>query len=195
MENNYHPRILHPVKLPINNKVNVKTLYKQKQKESATRRTSRKEMLRYYCSSIIKSCPTLCSPMDCTMPLVCPLLSPRVCSNLCPLSQWCYLTISSSAVSFSSCPQSSPASGSFPMSRLFASCGQSIGASASVLPMNIQGWLPLGLTGLISSQSKLKDVLQAKRKWLQMEEMKCIENSKYVHKCKLRSYETTIILI
>ena len=70
-------------------------------------------------------------------------LSPRVCSNSCPLSRWCHTTISSSAAPFSSCLQSLPASGSFPMSRLFST---SIGASASalVLPMNIQGWLPLG---------------------------------------------------
>ena len=85
-----------------------------------------------------------------------PSLVPRVCWNLCSLSQWCYLTISSSATLFSSCPQSFPAPGSFPMSRLFISGGQSIGASASasVLPMNIQGWFPLGLIGLVSLLSK-----------------------------------------
>ena len=80
--------------------------------------------------------------------------SPGVCSNSCPLSQWCHPTISSSVVPFSSCPQSFPASGSFPVSQTFASGGQSIGASASVLPMNSQGWFPLGLTGLISLLSK-----------------------------------------
>ena len=80
--------------------------------------------------------------------------SPRVCSNSCPLSQWCHATISSSVVPFSSCPQSFPASGSFPRSRLFASGGQSIGASASVLPVNTQDWFPLGLTGLTSLLSK-----------------------------------------
>ena len=81
-----------------------------------------------------------------------PSISTRVYSNSCPLSQWCYLTISSSATLFSFRLQSFQASRSFPMSRLFASGGQSIGASASasVLPMNIQGWLPLGFTGLIS---------------------------------------------
>ena len=84
----------------------------------------------------------------------CPSLSPRVCSNLFPLSRWCHPTISSSATLFSSCPQSFPALVSFPMSRLFASGGQSIGASASVLPMSIQDWFPLGLTSLISLQSK-----------------------------------------
>ena len=88
--------------------------------------------------------------------LPCPSPSLRACSNSCPLSQWCHPTISSSVVPFSSHLQSLPASGSFLMSQLFASCGQSIGASASalVLPIYIQGWFPLGLTGLISLQSK-----------------------------------------
>ena len=86
--------------------------------------------------------------------LPCPSLSHRVCWNSCSLSWWCHPTIS--FTHFSSCLQSFPASGSFPMSRLFVSGGQSIGASVltSVLPMNIQGWFPLGLTGLISLQSK-----------------------------------------
>ena len=66
----------------------------------------------------------------------------RVCSNSCPLSRWCYLTISSSVAPFSSCPQSFPASESFPMSWLFPSGGQSIGASATILPMSIQDWFP-----------------------------------------------------
>ena len=93
--------------------------------------------------------------------LPCPSLSPRMCSNSCPLSQWCYLTISSSATSFSSCLLPFPASGSFPMNQLFASGGQSIGASASILPMNIQDWFPWGLTGLITEMSKgLLSVLQ-----------------------------------
>ena len=78
--------------------------------------------------------------------LPCPLLSPRVSSNSCPSSWWCHPTTSSSAAPFSSCPQSFPASGSFPESWLFASGGQSIGASASVLPMDIQGWFPLRFT-------------------------------------------------
>ena len=82
--------------------------------------------------------------------LHCPSLSLGVCSNSCPLSWWCHPTISSCVTPFSSCPQSFPASGSFPVSRLFASGGQNNGASASVLRMNIQGWFPLGLTGLIS---------------------------------------------
>ena len=85
-----------------------------------------------------------------------PSPSPGACSNTCPLSWWCHSTISSSVASFSSCPQSFPASGFFPMSQIFTSDGQSIGtpASASVLPMNIQGWFPLGSTGLISLLSK-----------------------------------------
>ena len=83
---------------------------------------------------------------------LCPLPTPRACSNSCPLSQWCHPTISSSISPLSSCPQSFPASGSFPMNQFFASGGQSIGVSASVLPMNIQSWFPLGLTGLISLQ-------------------------------------------
>ena len=88
--------------------------------------------------------------------LPCPSLPPRVCSDSCPLSQWCHPTMSSSVISFSSYPQSFPASGSFPMSQLFMSGGQSIGASssASVLSVNIQGWFPLALTGLIFLQSK-----------------------------------------
>ena len=87
--------------------------------------------------------------------LPCPSLSPGICSNSCLGSQWCYPTISSSVTCFSSCPQSSPASGSFSVSWLFASGGQSVGASALalVLPVNNQGWFPLGLIGLISLQS------------------------------------------
>ena len=94
--------------------------------------------------------------MDCSTPGSCPSLSPRVCSNSCPSSRWCHPTISSSAVPVSSCPHSFPASGSFSVSQLFASGGQSIGVSAStsVLPMNTQGWSPLGWTGWISLQSK-----------------------------------------
>ena len=88
--------------------------------------------------------------------LLCPPLSPGVWWNSCPLSQWCYLTISSSATPFSFCLPSFPASGSFPVSWFFTSGGQSIGvsASASVFQMNIQGWFPWGLTGLISLLSK-----------------------------------------
>ena len=86
----------------------------------------------------------------------CPSPTPRVYTNSCPSSQWCPPAISSSIVPFSSCPQSLPASGSFPMSQLFTWDGQSIGVSALtlVLPMNIQDWSPLGCTGWISLQSK-----------------------------------------
>ena len=86
----------------------------------------------------------------------CPSPTPGVHPNPCPLSRWCHPTISSSAVPFSSCPQSFPASGSFQMSQLFASGGQNIGVSASqsVLPMNTQDWSPLGWTSWISLQSK-----------------------------------------
>ena len=86
----------------------------------------------------------------------CPCLSPspRVCSNSCPVSQWCHSTILSSAASISSCPKSFPASRSFPVGQLFALGGQSIRASASILPMNIQSVFPLGLTGLVSFKSK-----------------------------------------
>ena len=86
----------------------------------------------------------------------CPSPTPRVCQNSCPLSQWYHLTISSSVILFSSWLQSFPASGSFPMSQFFASSDQSIGvsAAASVLPVNIQDWSPLGWTGWISLQSK-----------------------------------------
>ena len=93
----------------------------------------------------------------------CPSPTPGVHSNSCPLSQWCHPIISSSVIPFSSCLQSFPASGSFPISQFFLSVGQSIGASASesVLPMNMQDWFPLGLTGWISLQSKgLASLLQ-----------------------------------
>ena len=86
----------------------------------------------------------------------CPSPTPRVYSNSCSSSRWCHPAISSSVVPFSSCPQSLPASGSFPMSQLFSWGGQSIGVStsASFLPMNTQDWSPLGWTGWISLQSK-----------------------------------------
>ena len=122
---------------------------------------------------VAQSCPTLSNPMDCSLPgssihgilqarvlewgaIAFSSSSPETYSNPCPLSWWCHPTISSSVVPFSSCLQSFPASGSFPINQFFSSDGQSIGASASasVLPMNIQGWFPLGLTDLISLQSK-----------------------------------------
>ena len=86
----------------------------------------------------------------------CPSPTPRVHSNSGPLNRWCHPAISSSVIPFSSCLQSSPTSGSFPRSQLFISGIQSVGASASasILPMNIQGWFPLGWTGWISLLSK-----------------------------------------
>ena len=101
------------------------------------------------------SCVWLCDSMDYSMSGI-PVVSTRVCWNWCPLGWWYHPTIPSSATLFSSCPQSFLPSGSLPMSWLFASNGQSIGASASasVLPMNIQNWFPLGLTGLIFMQSR-----------------------------------------
>ena len=112
-------------------------------------------------SSVAQLCLTLCDPMDLqhTRP-PCPSPTPRVYSNSCPLSQWCHPAISSSVVPFSSCLQSFPVSGSFPVSQFFTSGGQSIGvsASASVLPMNIQDWFPLGWTGLILQSKGLSRV-------------------------------------
>ena len=108
-------------------------------------------------SSVAQSCPTLCDPMDRSTPgLPVHHQLPEFIQIHDPLSWWCHPTISSSVVPFSSCFPSFPASGSFPMSQLFTSGGQSIGvsASASVLPMHIQDWFPLGWTGWISLQSK-----------------------------------------
>ena len=108
-------------------------------------------------SSVSQSCLALCNPMDCKHArLPFPSLTPGVCSDSCSSSWWRHPTISSSVIPFSSCFQSFPASGSFPMSHFFTSDSQSVGASASasVLPMNTQDWFPLGLTGLISLQSK-----------------------------------------
>ena len=113
-----------------------------------------------HCLLLLFSCSAM---SDCLRPhglksarLPCPSPPPGASSNSCPLSQCWHPTISSSVIPFSSCPQSFPASGSFQMSQLFTSSGQSIGASAlaSVLPMNTQDWSPLGWTGWISLQSK-----------------------------------------
>ena len=102
-------------------------------------------------SSITQCCLTLQSHGLRQARLLCSSPTPGVCSNSCPLSQWCHSTISSSVIPFSHCLQSFPASQSFPMSQFFSSSGQSIeaSASASVFPMNIQDWFPLGLTGWI----------------------------------------------
>ena len=112
-----------------------------------------------YCwwCSVSKLCLAICESMDCSMPasfVLYYLL--EFCPNSCPLSQWCHPTTSSSFAPFSSFLWSFPASQSFPVCWFFASGGQIIGASASasVLPINIQGWFPLGLTGLISLLSK-----------------------------------------
>ena len=107
-------------------------------------------------TSVAQQCLTLWSHGLLHARTPCPSPTPSDYSNSCPLSQWCRPIISSSVISFSSRPLSFPASGSFQMSQLFTSGGQSIGvsASASVLPMNIQDWFPLGLTGWISMLSK-----------------------------------------
>ena len=106
-------------------------------------------------SEVAQLCPTLRDPMACSLPGSSVKIS-QSCSNSCPLCQWCYLIISSSASPFSFCLQSFPSSRSFPMSWLFTSGGQNIGVSAStsVLPVNIHSWFLLGLTGLSSLQSK-----------------------------------------
>ena len=113
------------------------------------------ELQSCYCS-VTQSCPTLCDPVYCCTPDILSFTTSWSFSNSCPLSRWHHPSISSSVVPFSSSLQSFPASGSFPVRRFFASGGQSIRASASfsVLPMNIQDWFPLGLTDLISLQSK-----------------------------------------
>ena len=111
----------------------------------------------FCCCSIIQSCPMLCNPMDCsTSDLPVPYYLPDLAQIHVHWAGWCHPTILSSVVHFSSCLQSFPASGPFPVSQVFPSGGQSIGvsASASVLPMNIQGWSPSEWTGWISLQSK-----------------------------------------
>ena len=108
------------------------------------------------CCSVIKSCPNLCNHINCSRPGFPVLYYLPKFANSCSLGQWFHPTILSSVVPFSSCPWYPPVSGSFQMSQLFTSGGQSIEASglSSVLPMNIQGWLALGLTDLMSLQSK-----------------------------------------
>ena len=107
-------------------------------------------------SSVTQSCPTLCDPMKCSIPGLPVHHQLPDFNQTNASSQWCHPAISSSVIPFSSCPQSLPASGPFPMSQLFAWAGQSIGVSAStsVLPMNTKDWSPLGWTGWISLQSK-----------------------------------------
>ena len=107
-------------------------------------------------SSVAQSCPTLYNPINRSTPGLPVHHQLLEFTHSCPSSRWCHTAISSSVVPFSSCPQSLPASGSFPVSHIFAWGGQSIGVSASalVLPMNTQDWSPLGWTGWISLQSK-----------------------------------------
>ena len=107
-----------------------------------------------FSSSVMSNCLWPRGPQHASPP--CPLPTSRAYPNSCPLSWWCHPTISSSVIPLSSCPQSFLASGSFQMSQLFESGGQSIGVSASsaVLPRNTQDWSPLGWTGWISLQSK-----------------------------------------
>ena len=112
------------------------------------------------CRSFAQSCLTLRFHRLRRAMLSCPSLSAGVCSNSCQLSWWCHPTISPSITPFSSYHQSFPASGSFLMSRPFASGGQSIGASVSVLPMNVQGWFPLGLIGLVLQSKGLSTAPQ-----------------------------------
>ena len=107
-----------------------------------------------FSGSVAQSCPNLCNPLGCMQHAWLPYLLPSggTCSKPCQLGQWCHPTFLSSVLSFSSCLQSFPASGYFSISQLFASGSQNSGvlASASVLPVNIQDWFPLGLTSLIS---------------------------------------------
>ena len=126
-------------------------IYKRNKGDSAS------QILAPRFSSVAQSCPTLCNPMDCSTPgfsVHHQLLEP---TQICPSCQWCHPTISFSVVPFSSCLQSFPASGSFPMSQFFASCGQGIGvsASASFLPMNTRTDLPSD--GLVGSPCSPRD--------------------------------------
>ena len=131
--------------------------------------------------------------------LPCPSLSPRVCSNSCPLSRRCYPAMSFSIAPFSSCPQSFPASGAFLMSQLSASGSQSIGGSASssisILPVNIQGWFPLGFTVLISLQSKglsrlFSSTTVRKHKFFRAQP--CLWFSSHIHIWLLENHNLTI---
>ena len=124
----------------------------------ATVHKIRKEVMKYVLDSVQFSCSVL---SDSATPWILqharlprPPVAPRACANSCPSSRWCHPAISSSVIPFSSCLQSLPASGSLLTGQFFASCSWSIRASASVLPVNIQDWFPLGLTGWISLQSK-----------------------------------------
>ena len=126
-----------------------------------------KGWIRYHllCCSVAQLCPTLCDPMNCSMPwLPCPSWTPRACSNSYPLSWWCHATISPSVVSFSSCLQSFPESGSFPVCQFFPPGDQSIGASASasVHPVSIQDWFSFRIDWMdfLAVQRTLKSLFQ-----------------------------------
>ena len=123
------------------------------------------ECLVVSCCSVAQLHPALFNPWTEACQASLSSLSPGVCSDSCPVSQWCHPTISSSVVPFSSCLLSFPASGSFQMSQLIASGGQSIGALASVLPMNTQGWFPLGLTDLILQSKGFSRVFSSMTVW------------------------------
>ena len=129
---------------------------------------------------------SLCDPKEQHTRLLCPSAAPGACSNSCPSSWWCHPTISSSVISFSSCLQSFPASGSFPMSQFFASGGQSIGTSAStsVLSINIQDWFPLGWTGWISLQPKGLSRISSNT-----------SSKAYIHWCSAFCYSPTLTSI
>ena len=140
-------------------------------------------------SSVAQSCPTLCDPMECNMPgLPVHHQVPEACSNPCPLSWWCHPTISSSVIPISSCLWSFPASGFFPMNQFFMSGGQIIGvsasASASVLPVNIQDWFPLGWTGWISLQPKGLSRISSNT-----------SSKAYIHWCSAFCYSPTLTSI
>ena len=133
-------------------------------------------------SSVTQSCPTLCDPMNCSMQSLCPSQIPRACSNSCPSSRWCHPTISSSVISSSSCLQFFSASASFPMSQFFTSGGQSIAASAlaSVLPMNIQDWFPLGWASLVAQL--VKNPPTTRETWVQSLSWEdCLEKGTATH--------------
>ena len=126
------------------------------------------DLSRCCCFSVTKSCLALCNPMDCSTPGF-PVLHSLLefAQNSCPLNQWCHPTISSSVIPFSSCPQSFPASESFLISPLFTSADQNIGAStsATVLPMNIQGWFPEWVESYFTSWAT-REALSKQRKIL-----------------------------
>ena len=131
-------------------------LKRKLQKHSTYNSTRKNKVLKFSSVQSLSHVRLFATPWTAPRQASCSLTTPGACLNSCPLSQWCHPTISSSVIPFPSCLQSFPASRSFPKSQSFTSGGQRIGvsASASVLPMNIQDWFPLGLTSLISLHSK-----------------------------------------